>query len=83
MIGVLLVVQDVDNLSRFHHEAPVTVREERILTEEVVCERATVLLAEGTDFVLTGLSGARLGRGRSCCPRIMCKAGFASNFRSC
>ena len=50
MIVVFFVVQNVDDLSRFHHEELVTVREE--LTEEVVCVRATGLLAQGTDFFL-------------------------------
>ena len=58
--GVLFVVQYADNLSRFYHEAPVIVREEGTLTEEVVCVRATGLLAQGTNLVLTGLSGAGL-----------------------
>ena len=44
-VGVLLIVEDADKLSRFDHEAPVTVREEGTLTEEVVCVRATSLFA--------------------------------------
>ena len=44
--GVLFpVVEDADDLSRFYHEAPVIVREEGTLTEEVVCVRATSLFA--------------------------------------
>ena len=44
-VGVLFVVQYADDLSRFYHEAPVIVREEGTLTEEVLCVRATGLLA--------------------------------------
>ena len=44
IVGVLFVVQYADDLSRFYHEAPVIVREEGTLAEEVVCVRATGLL---------------------------------------
>ena len=59
-VGGLFVIQDADNLPHFYHKAPVIVREEGTLTEEVVSVRATSLLAQGTDLVLTGLSAARL-----------------------
>ena len=61
VVGVLFVVRYADDLSRLYHEVPVIVREEDTLTEEVVCVRATGLLAQGTDLVPTGLSGAGLG----------------------
>ena len=38
-VGVLFVVQDTDDLFGFYHEAPVIVREEGTLAEEVVCVR--------------------------------------------
>ena len=44
-VGVLFVVRSSDDLSRFYHKAPVIVREEGTLTDEVVCVRATGLLA--------------------------------------
>ena len=44
-VGVCFVVEDANDLSRFYHEAPVVVREEGTLTEEVVCARATGLFA--------------------------------------
>lgn len=44
-VRVWFVVEDANDLSRFYHEAPVIVREEGTLTEEVVCVRATGLLA--------------------------------------
>ena len=62
-VGSLFVVQDADNLPRFYHKAPVIVREEGTLTEEVVSVRATGLLAQGTDLGLTGLSVGRLRNG--------------------
>ena len=42
--GVFFVVYDANDLSFFYHEAPVIVREEGTLTEEVVNVRATSLL---------------------------------------
>lgn len=59
-VVVLFIVRDADDLSRLYHEVPVIIREEGTLTEEVVCVRATGLLAQGTDLVLMGLSGVRL-----------------------
>ena len=44
-VGVLVIVEDANELSRFYHEAPVIIREEGTLTEEVVCVRATSLFA--------------------------------------
>ena len=58
--GVFFVIEDADNLSCLDHEAPVIVWEEGALTEEVVGVRATSLLAQVADLVLTGLSGAGL-----------------------
>jgi len=44
-VSVCFIVEDANDLSCFYHEAPVIVREEGTLTEEVVCVRATGLFA--------------------------------------